>query len=64
MSGYPFQTTDHDASISVRPDKTTEGVIIIEVAAGSCVTVELPLDVDQAKGFLLELHKAIEDVSL
>jgi ArsR family metal-binding transcriptional regulator len=58
MAGYPYQTTDHDASISVERD---EHLVVIEVAAGSCVTVQLPLNVDEARGLLGALSTAINE---
>jgi hypothetical protein len=61
MSGYHFQTADHDASIAVDHDADLR-LVLVQVAAGSCVTVELPLYADEARGLLDALTEAIDAI--
>lgn len=60
MSGYPYQTAEHDASISVEANPS-DGLVVIEVAAGSCVTIQLPLDPDEAEGLMGAIGRAIAE---
>jgi len=58
---YPYQTVDHDASISAERHPADVGVVLLQVDVGERVHIDLELDVDNARGLLDSLRRAIAE---
>ena len=59
VTGYPWQTVHHDASISVDPHPPEPGIVWLQVDVGDRVHIDLELDPDQARGLLEDIRRAI-----
>ena len=61
MSAYPYQTVNHDASISAEPHPADVGVVLLQVDVGDRVHIDLELDRTEAWGLLGALKRAIAE---